>query len=124
MTVKFSEDHEWLLIEGDSVTVGITDYAQNALGDIVFVEVPEADTDVEQGDDCAVVESVKAASEVYAPITGTITEGNEALADTPELVNTSPEGDGWFFKMTVGDASQLDDLMDAAAYKEFCEGLA
>ncbi len=123
MTVKYSEDHEWVLIEGDNATVGITDYAQNALGDIVFVEVPEVGREVEQGDDCAVVESVKAASEVYAPINGEITEGNPALEDDPALVNTSPEGDGWFFKMTIADAAQLDALMDEAGYKEFCEGL-
>ena len=123
MTVKYTEDHEWVLIEDDTATVGITDYAQNALGDIVFVETPEAGTEVEQGDDCAVVESVKAASDIYAPITGEVTEGNEALDDEPALVNTSPEGDGWFFKMTVADAAELDKLMDEAAYKEFCEGL-
>ncbi len=123
MTVKYTEDHEWVLIEGENATVGITDYAQNALGDIVFVELPEAGSEVEQGEDCAVVESVKAASEVYAPITGEIIEGNEALEDDPALVNSSPEGDGWFFKMTIGDASQLDDLMDEAAYKAFCDGL-
>ncbi|GGF53895.1 glycine cleavage system H protein [Terasakiella brassicae] len=123
MTVKYTEDHEWVLIEGENATVGITDYAQNALGDIVFVELPEAGREVEQGEDCAVVESVKAASEVYAPITGEIIEGNEALEDDPALVNSSPEGDGWFFKMTVGDAAQLDDLMDEAAYQAFCDGL-
>jgi len=123
MTVKYTEDHEWILIEGDTVTVGITDYAQNALGDIVFAETPEAGTEVDQGDECAVVESVKAASEIYAPITGEIVEGNEALADDPTLVNTSPEGDGWFFKMTIGDAAELEELMDEAGYKEFCEGL-
>ncbi len=123
MTVKYTEDHEWVLIEGDNATVGITEYAQNALGDIVFVEVPEAGTEFSQGDDAAVVESVKAASEVYAPISGEITEGNAALEDEPALVNTSPEGDGWFFKMTIGDAAELEGLMDEKAYKEFCEGL-
>lgn len=123
MTVKYTEDHEWVLVEGDKATVGITDYAQNALGDIVFVETPAAGTEVSQGDDVAVVESVKTASDVYAPITGEIIEGNEALEDQPELVNTSPEGDGWFFKMTIGDASELDKLLDEAGYKAFCEGL-
>ena len=123
MTIKYTEDHEWLLIEGDTVTVGITEYAQNALGDIVFVEVPEAGTEFDQGDDAAVVESVKAASEVYAPITGEIVEGNEALDDAPALVNSSPEGDGWFFKMTVSDAGELDKMMNEAEYKAFCEGL-
>ncbi|WP_417795142.1 glycine cleavage system protein GcvH [Terasakiella pusilla] len=123
MTVKYTEDHEWVLVEGDTATVGITDYAQNALGDIVFVETPAAGTEVSQGDDVAVVESVKTASDVYAPITGEIIEGNEALEDQPELVNSSPEGDGWFFKMTIGDASELDKLLDEAGYKAFCEGL-
>lgn len=123
MTVKYSEDHEWVLVEGDTATVGITDYAQNALGDIVFVETPEEGREVEQGEDCAVVESVKTASDVYAPISGTITEGNGALEDEPELVNSSPEGDGWFFKMTIGDASELDKLLDEAGYKAYCEGL-
>jgi len=121
MTVKYSEDHEWVLIDGDKATVGITDYAQNALGDIVFVELPEGGTEVDQGDECAVVESVKAASEVYAPINGEILEGNGALEDDPALVNSSPEGDGWFFKMTIADSAQLDGLMDEAAYKAFCE---
>ncbi len=123
MAVKYTEDHEWVSVEGDVATVGITDYAQNALGDIVFVEVPEAGREVAQGDDAAVVESVKTASDVYAPISGEVTEGNAELEDQPELVNQSPEGDGWFFKMTVGDAAELDKLMDEAAYKEFCEGL-
>jgi len=123
MSVKYTEDHEWLAIEGDQVTVGITDYAQNALGDIVFVEAAEADAEVAAGDECSVVESVKAASEVYAPISGTIVEANPALEDDPALVNTSPEGDGWFFKMTIGDAAELEKLMDEAAYKDFCAGL-
>jgi len=123
MTVKYTEDHEWLLIEDKIVTVGITEYAQNALGDIVFVEVPEAGTEYDQGDDAAVVESVKAASEIYAPITGEVTEGNPALADAPALVNSSPEGDGWFFKMTIGDADELEKLMSEAEYKDFCAGL-
>lgn len=123
MTVKYTEDHEWLLIEDKIVTVGITEYAQNALGDIVFVEVPEAGTEYDQGDDAAVVESVKAASEIYAPITGEVTESNPALADAPALVNSSPEGDGWFFKMTIGDADELEKLMSEAEYKDFCAGL-
>jgi len=121
MTVKYSEDHEWVLIEGDKATVGITDFAQNALGDIVFVEVPEVGSEFEQGDEVSVVESVKAASEIYAPIDGEITEVNEALEDEPTTVNEKAESDGWFFKMTIGDASQLDALMDAAAYKAFCD---
>ncbi len=123
MTVKYTEDHEWVLIEGNTATVGITDYAQNALGDIVFVETPEGGTEVEKGEDCAVVESVKAASDIYAPITGEITEGNAALDDEPALVNSSPEGDGWFFKMTIADTAESDELLDEAAYKEHCSGL-
>jgi glycine cleavage system H protein len=123
MTVKYTEDHEWLLIEGNTATVGITEYAQNALGDIVFVEVPEAGTEFDQGDEAAVVESVKAASEVYAPITGEIIEGNADLEDAPGLVNSSPEDDGWFFKMTIADEEELDKLMDETEYKAYCEGL-
>ena len=123
MSIKYSKDHEWVLIEDEIAIVGITDYAQNALGDIVYVETPDADRSVEKGEECATVESVKTASDVYAPISGTIIEGNPALEDQPDLVNTSPEGDGWFFKMTVEDESELDDLMDEAAYNEYCEGL-
>ena len=121
MSVYYSKEHEWVRVEGDTATVGITDFAQGQLGDIVFVEVPEAGRQVAQGGDAAVVESVKAASDVYAPVTGEVTEGNAALADTPELVNSDPEGEGWFFKLKLSDASQLDGLMDAAAYKAFCD---
>ncbi len=123
MARYFTDEHEWLDVTGDEVTVGITDYAQSQLGDIVFVEVPEAGKDVKKGEDAAVVESVKAASDVYAPLDGTITEGNAALGDDPALVNTDPEGEGWFFKMTLADKSQLDGLMDEAAYKDFVAGL-
>lgn len=119
----FTDEHEWIDIEDDEATVGITDYAQEQLGDIVFVELPEAGTALDKGGDAAVVESVKAASDVYAPISGEVTEGNGALEEEPALVNSSPEEDGWFFKMTVGDASELEGLMDEAAYKEFVEGL-
>jgi glycine cleavage system H protein len=119
----FTKDHEWIDVDGDTATVGITDYAQGQLGDVVFVEVPEAGKSVGQGDDAAVVESVKAASDVYSPVSGTVTEGNAALADDPSLVNNDPEGNGWFFRMTLGDASQLDGLMDADAYKSYCDGL-
>jgi len=118
-TVRFTKDHEWVSVEGDVATVGITEYAQNQLGDIVYVEVPEAGRAVDQGGEAAVVESVKAASEIYAPISGEVTEGNGSLEDDPSLVNSAAEGDGWFFKMTVGDASQLDDLMDETAYKAY-----
>ena len=121
MSVYYSKEHEWVRVEGDTATVGITDFAQGQLGDIVFVEVPEAGRQVAQGGDAAVVESVKAASDVYAPLSGEVIEGNAALADTPELVNSDPEGEGWFFKLKLSDASQLDVLMDAAAYKAFCD---
>ena len=121
MTVYYSKEHEWVRIEGDSGTVGITDFAQSQLGDIVFVEVPEAGRTVEQGGDAAVVESVKAASDVYAPVSGEVIESNAALADTPDLVNSDPEGEGWFFKLRLTESSQLDGLMDADAYRAFCD---
>jgi glycine cleavage system H protein len=117
MTMNFTKDHEWINVEGDTATIGITNYAQEQLGDVVFVEIPSAGKDVEQGDDAAVVESVKAASEVFAPISGQITQGNAALEDAPATINADSEGDGWIFKMTIGDATQLDELMDAEAYK-------
>ncbi|MBN9787120.1 glycine cleavage system protein GcvH [Pseudonocardia sp. TMWB2A] len=123
MARYFTDEHEWLDVTGDEATVGITDYAQSQLGDIVFVEVPEAGKDVKKGEDAAVVESVKAASDVYAPLDGTITEGNAALGDDPSLVNTDPEGEGWFFKLTLADKSQLDGLMNEAAYKDFIASL-
>ena len=120
---KYSEEHEWILVEGDSGTVGITDYAQEQMGDVVFVDLPEVDQALEKGGDAAVVESVKAASEVYAPLTGKVTAVNEALNDDPSLVNSGAESTGWFFKMTIADPAELEGLMDAAAYKTFCEGL-
>ena len=123
MARYFTDEHEWIDLEGDLATVGITDYAQGQLGDIVFVELPEVGTVIEKGKDAAVVESVKAASDVYAPISGEVMEANSALEDDPALVNTSPEEDGWFFKMTVADKAELEGLMDAKAYKAFCEGL-
>jgi glycine cleavage system H protein len=119
MSLYFSKDHEWISVEGDAATVGITDYAQAQLGDIVFVEVPPAGTAVDKGKEAAVVESVKAASDVYAPVSGTVTEGNAALEADPALVNTSPEDDGWFFKLTLSDPAELDGLMDEDAYKAF-----
>ena len=103
MTVKYTREHEWIRIEGDTATVGITFYAQEQLGDVVFVELPESDTSADQGAEVAVVESVKAASDIYAPVTGTITESNEELSERPELVNEDPENDGWFFKMRLAD---------------------
>ncbi|MDC8755302.1 glycine cleavage system protein GcvH [Erythrobacter sp. sf7] len=119
----FTDEHEWIDVAGDVATVGITDYAQGQLGDIVFVELPAVGTTVEKGKDAAVVESVKAASDVYAPIDGEVTETNGALEDDPALVNTAPEGEGWFFKMTIADAGQLEGLMDEAAYKDFVASL-
>ncbi len=123
MSRYFTEDHEWIELDGDVATVGITDYAQSQLGDIVFVEVPEEGREVTKGDDAAVVESVKAASDVYAPVTGTVIEGNAALADNPALVNEDPEGEGWFFKLTLSDPSELDSLMDEAKYQAFVDKL-
>lgn len=123
MTRYFTDEHEWIEVDGTSATVGITDYAQSQLGDIVFVETPDAGKKLSKGGDAAVVESVKAASDVYAPVSGTVTEGNPALADDPALVNSDPEGEGWFFKLTLDDPSQLDGLMDADAYKAFVAGL-
>ncbi len=119
----FTDEHEWIDVEDDVATVGITEYAQGQLGDIVFVELPEVGALIEQGKDAAVVESVKAASDVYAPITGEITEVNPALEEDPSLVNTSPEDDGWFFKMTIADEGELDGLMDEDGYKAFVEAL-
>lgn len=119
----FTEEHEWLDVDGDVATVGITDFAQGQLGDIVFVEVPDTGAELSQGGDAAVVESVKAASDVYAPADGIVTEGNGQLEEDPALVNSDPEGEGWFFRMTLADKSQLDGLMDAKAYKAFCDAL-
>jgi glycine cleavage system H protein len=123
MSRYFTEDHEWIDLDGEIATVGITDYAQSQLGDIVFVEVPEDGKQVAKGDDAAVVESVKAASDVYAPVSGTVIVGNPALEGEPALVNEDPEGDGWFFKMTLSDTSELDSLMDEAAYADFVSKL-
>ncbi|HAD87142.1 MAG TPA: glycine cleavage system protein GcvH [Rhodospirillaceae bacterium] len=117
MSVYFTKDHEWIRMEGDIAVVGITNYAQEQLGDVVFVEVPDAGTRVDAGGEAAVVESVKAASEVYAPMAGEIVEGNAALADDPSLVNSAPEGDGWFFKMKPDDAAAVNEMLDEAAYK-------
>lgn len=123
MSKKFTKDHEWISLDGDVATVGITNYAQEQLGDVVFVEVPATGQQVAQGDDAAVVESVKAASEVYAPLSGEVVEGNAALEATPELVNQSPDNEGWFFKMKLSDAGELDELMDEAAYDAFVKEL-
>lgn len=119
----FTDEHEWIEVDGDTATVGITDYAQEQLGDIVFVELPPVGAVLDMGGDAAVVESVKAASDVYAPISGKVIEANENLEEDPALVNTDPEGDGWFFKMRVGDASELEGLMNEKAYQAFVDGL-
>ncbi len=119
----FTDEHEWIDVEGDSATVGITDYAQEQLGDIVFVELPSVGTMLDKGGDAAVVESVKAASDVYAPISGEVTEGNSSLEDEPALVNSSPEEDGWFFRMTIADKDELEGLMDDKGYKTFVDSL-
>ncbi len=120
--LKYASSHEWARLDEDgSVTVGISDHAQQALGDVVYVEHPEVGQVVSAGSEAGVVESVKAASDIYAPVSGTIIEINEALEDAPETVNQDPYGDGWFFRIETDDATQLDDLLDAAAYGELCE---
>jgi len=123
MSLYFTEEHEWILVEGDVATVGITDHAQEQLGDVVFVEVPETGQEFDKGDEAAVVESVKAASDVYAPVSGKVVEGNDALADEPSLVNSDAEGEGWFFKLTLGDPSELEDLMSTSDYRAFLKTL-
>ena len=123
MTTYYTKEHEWIRVEGDQATVGISDHAQEQLGDIVFAEVPEAGKQLSKGDEAAVVESVKAASDVYAPVSGEVTEGNQAVADEPALVNSDPEGEGWFFKLKLSDPSELEGLMDEAAYREWVKTL-
>jgi glycine cleavage system H protein len=123
MTRYYTQDHEWIDVDGDSATVGITAYAQEQLGDIVFAEVPAVGATLKKGGDAAVVESVKAASDVYAPVSGTVTQSNDALGDDPSLVNSDPEGAGWFFKLTLADVGELAGLMDAAAYQAFVDSL-
>jgi glycine cleavage system H protein len=123
MSTYFTEDHEWIKVDGDEGTVGISAYAAKALGDVVFVELPDVGAEFDKGDEAAVVESVKAASEVYAPIGGEVTAVNETLEDAPETVNASPDGDGWFLKMKIADADELSSLMNEAKYKEYCEDL-
>jgi glycine cleavage system H protein len=123
MTLKYSKDHEWVRVEGATAVVGISDYAQTQLGDVVYVEVPEVGRKLEQGKEAAVVESVKAASEVYAPISGEVTAVNADLAGEPGRVNADPMGEGWFFKMTVAKPKELEALMDEGQYKAYVEGL-
>ncbi len=124
MSIKYTKDHEWVSVDGDVATVGISDYAQQQLGDVVFVEVPEVGNDLAKGDELAVVESVKAASEVYAPIAGEVLEVNEDLEGTPSLVNEEAFGQGWFAKLKIADTADLDDLLDEDAYKSYIEGLS
>lgn len=122
-TVKYTKDHEWISIDGDIATVGITDYALEQLGDLVFIEVPDEGKEVSQGDEAAVVESVKAASEVYAPLSGEITEGNQAIADDPSAASGDVNGDGWFFKIKMSNPDELGEAMDEAAYSQYQESL-
>jgi glycine cleavage system H protein len=122
MTVKYSKDHEWVKVEGDTATIGITEHAQEQLGDVVFVELPKVGKKVTKGGDAAVVESVKAASEVYAPVSGEVVAVNSELEGDPALVNRGAEGDGWFMKVKLADKKELDDLMDKAAYDKFVAG--
>ena len=123
MSLYFTREHEWVRVDGDTATVGISDHAQQALGDIVFVEVPEAGRQVDKGGEAAVVESVKAASDVYAPVAGEVIEGNANVADDPGIVNSDPEGEGWFFKMKLDDPSAVGELMDEASYREWVKTL-
>lgn len=123
MTTYYTKDHEWIRVDGDTGTVGITSYAAGQLGDVVYVELPETGAKFARGDDFAVVESVKAASDVYAPVSGSVMEVNSALSDAPDKVNAAAEGDAWFVRVKLADAGELSGLMDEAAYAAFCEGL-
>jgi len=123
MTTYYTKEHEWIRVEGDLATVGITNHAQEQLGDIVFAEVPAAGRKLAKGEEAAVVESVKAASDVYAPVSGEVTEGNPAVASDPALINRDPEGEGWFFKLKLSDPSELEGLMDDEGYVEFLASL-
>lgn len=124
MSIKYTNDHEWARQDGDVVVVGITDYAQQQLGEVVFVELPDIDQEIDQGEESAVVESVKAAGEVKSPVAGTVVEVNEELADNPEKVNEDPAGEGWLFKIRPTDSSQFDALLDESAYQSLVESLA
>jgi glycine cleavage system H protein len=123
MSLYFTKEHEWIRVEGDQATVGISNHAQEALGDIVFAEVPEAGRKVAKGQEAAVVESVKAASDVYAPVSGEVVEGNQAIADDPALINKDPEGEGWFFKLKLDNPGEVEGLMDEASYREWLKTL-
>jgi glycine cleavage system H protein len=119
MSLYFTKEHEWIRVEGDRATVGITDFAQGQLGDVVFVEVPEVGSQLSKGGQVAVVESVKAASDVYSPVSGTVVEGNQALVDDPSLANSDPEGEGWFYKITLSDNHELSELMSEEEYRTY-----
>jgi glycine cleavage system H protein len=123
MPTYFTREHEWIKVDGDTATVGITTHAQEALGDIVFTEVPDTGKQLAKGQEAAVVESVKAASDVYSPVSGEVTEGNQAVIDDPALVNGDPEGEGWFFKLKLSDPGELDGLMDEGAYRDWVKTL-
>jgi glycine cleavage system H protein len=123
MSLYFTKDHEWIRVDGETATVGISNHAQEQLGDIVFAEVPEAGRRVSKGQEAAVVESVKAASDVYAPLSGEVVEGNQALADDPSLINSDPQGEGWFFKLKLDNPGELEGLMDEAAYRDWVKTL-
>jgi len=121
--LRYTKEHEWIRVEGDTATCGISNYAQEQLGDVVYVEVPDVGMSVDQADEIATIESVKAASEIYAPISGEVVAANESLADDPSLVNSDPTGNGWFFKLKIADPSELEELMDGAAYDAYVEEL-
>lgn len=123
MSLYFTKEHEWIRVEGDTATIGISNHAQEQLGDIVFAEVPDAGRRLSKGQDAAVVESVKAASDVYAPVSGEVVEGNQAVADDPALINNDPEGEGWFFKLKLDNPGELEGLMDEGAYREWIKTL-
>jgi glycine cleavage system H protein len=123
MPVYYTKEHEWVRVDGDTATIGISSHAQEQLGDIVFAEVPETGRKVSKGQEAAVVESVKAASDVYAPVSGEVIEGNAALGDNPALINSDPEGEGWFFKLRLDNPSELDGLMDEGAYRDWVQTL-
>ena len=123
MSLYFTKEHEWIRVEGDTATVGISQHAQHALGDIVFAEAPDVGKTLDKGQEAAVVESVKAASDVYSPVSGEVTEANPAIADDPSIINSDPEGEGWFFKLRLADPAELDGLMDEASYRDWSSKL-
>jgi glycine cleavage system H protein len=123
MSLYFTKEHEWIRVDGDTATVGISDHAQEQLGDIVFAEVPETGKKLSKGQEAAVVESVKAASDVYSPVSGEVVDGNSKVADDPSIVNSDPEGEGWFFKLKLDDPAELEGLMDEAAYRDWVKTL-